>query len=88
MFSDDLKRPQKAIKDRIEVKNLTRMFKTTEMGLKKKPTRESIDPKTEKQFREERIARELLQAESKTQLPKPTRKIVDIDDENATLASM
>ena len=64
------------------------MFKTTEMGPKKKPTRESVDPETEKQFREERIARELLQAESKTQLPKPTRKIVDIDDENAMLASM
>ena len=58
------------------------------MGPKKKPTRESVDPETEKQFREERIARELLQAESKTQLPKPTRKIVDIADENAMLASM
>ena len=58
------------------------------MGPKKKPTQESVDPETEKQFREERIARELFQAESKTQLPKPTRKIVDIDDENAMLASM
>ena len=58
------------------------------MGLKKKPTQETIHPETEKQFREERIPSELLQSESKTQLPKPTRKIVDIDNENATLASM
>ena len=65
-----------------------RMFETTKMGPKKKPIRESVDPETEKQFREERIARELFQVEVKTQLPKPTRKIVDIDDKNATLASM
>ena len=64
------------------------MPKATKMGPKKKPTWESVNPETEKQFREERIARELFQAEIKTQLPKLTRKIVDIDDENATLASM
>ena len=58
------------------------------MGPKKKPTQEAVDPETEKQFREERIARELFQVEIKTQLSKPTRKIVDIDDENTTLASM
>ena len=30
-----------------------RMFETTKMGPKKKPTWESVDPETEKQFREE-----------------------------------
>ena len=58
------------------------------MGPKKTPSQDPADPEAEKQFREEQIARELFQTEIWTQLPKPTRKIVDIDDENATLASM
>ena len=58
------------------------------MGPKKDPSQNPADPKAEKQFREEQIARELFQAEIRTQLPKPTKKIVDIDDGNATLASM
>ena len=58
------------------------------MGPKKDPSQKPADPKAEKQFREEQIARELFQAEIQTQLPKPTKKIVDIDDGNATLASM
>ena len=58
------------------------------MGPKKTPSQNPADPKAEKQFREEQIARELFQTEIQTQLPKPTKKIVDIDDENATLASM
>ena len=58
------------------------------MGPKKTPSQNPADPKAEKQFREEQIARELFQLEIWTQLSKPTRKIVDIDDENATLTSM
>ena len=58
------------------------------MGPKKMPTQESADPEAEKQFREEQIARELFHTQIRTQLPKPTKKIVDIDDENTTLASM
>ena len=58
------------------------------MGPKKDPSQNPADPEAEKQFREEQIARELFQTEIQTQLPKPTRKIVDIDDRNVTLASM
>ena len=58
------------------------------MGPKKTPLQDPADPEAEKQFREEQIARELFQTEIRTQLPKPTKKIVDIDDEKATLASM
>ena len=58
------------------------------MGPKKDPSQGPVDPKAEKQFWEEQIARELFQSEIQTQLPKPTKKIVDIDDGNATLASM
>ena len=56
------------------------------MGPKKNPSKGSTDH--EKQFREEQIARELFQAEISTQLPKPKKKIVDIDDEKATLSSL
>ena len=58
------------------------------MGPKKNPSKDSTDSEAEKQFREERIGQELFQTEIHTQLPKPKRKIVDIDDENATLSSM
>ena len=58
------------------------------MGPKKTTSKDPTDPEAEKQFREEQIARELFQTEIQTQLPKPTKKIVDIVDENATLASM
>ena len=59
------------------------------MGPKKKTSsKDPADPEAEKDFKEERIARELFQAEAKTQLPKPSWDIVDIDDENATLSSM
>ena len=58
------------------------------MGPKKDPTKGSTDPEAEKQFREEQIAQELFQAEISTQLPKLKRKIVDIDDEKVTLASL
>ena len=58
------------------------------MGPKKNPMKDPVDPKAEKQYREEEIARALFQTESQTQLPQATKKIVDIDDENATLASM
>ena len=58
------------------------------MGPKKDPSQNPADPEAEKQFREEQIARELFQTEIRTQLPKPTKKIVDIDGGNATLASM
>ena len=58
------------------------------MGPKKNPSKGSTDPEAEKQLREEQIAREFFQAEISTQLPKPKRKIVDIDDENATLTSL
>ena len=58
------------------------------MGQKKTPLQDPADPEAEKQFREEQIPRELFQTEIRTQLPKPTKKIVDIDDENATLASI
>ena len=81
----DLLRQQK---ERIKTEYLTRTLKATEMGPKKTPSQDPADPEAEKQFREERIARELFQTEIWTQLPKPTKKIVDIDDENATLASM
>ena len=57
------------------------------MGPKKNPSKDSTDTEAEKQFREQ-IARELFQAEISTQLPKPKKKIVDIDDENATLTSL
>ena len=36
------------------------------MGPKQKPTQESVDPETEKQFREEQIARELFQMDQDT----------------------
>ena len=58
------------------------------MGPKKTPTKDPADPEAEKQFREKQIAQELFQTEIQAQLHKPTKKIVDIDDENATLASM
>ena len=58
------------------------------MGPKKNPSKDFTDSEAEKQFGEEWIARELFQTEIHTQLPKPKRKIVDIDDENATLSSM
>ena len=58
------------------------------MGPKKNPSKYSTDIETEKQFTEEQIARELFQAEISTQLPKPKKKIVDIDDENATLSNL
>ena len=58
------------------------------MGPKKDPSKGTSDPEAEKQFREEQIARELLQAEISAQLPKLKKKIVDIDDEKATLASL
>ena len=59
------------------------------MGPKKQVTSQKpADPKAEKQFKEERIAREMFQAEAKTQLSKPTRDITNINDEKATLASM
>ena len=58
------------------------------MGLKKNPSKDSTHSEAEKQFREEQIARELFQTEIQSQLNKPKRKIVDIDDENATLSSM
>ena len=58
------------------------------MGPKKNPSKDSADSEAEKQFREEQIAQELFQTEIRTQLPKPKRKIVDIDNENATLSSM
>ena len=45
------------------------------------------DPEAQRQFREEAIARELLKREL-TQLSKAKKKILDIDDEKATLASM
>ena len=59
------------------------------MGPKKQASsQDPVGPEVERQLREVRIARELFQAEAKTQLPKPTRDITDINDENATLASM
>ena len=58
------------------------------MGPKKTPLQNPADPEAEKKFREEQIARELFQTEIRTQLPKPTKKIVDIDEGNATLTSM
>ena len=58
------------------------------MGLKKDPSKGPSDPATEKQFREEQIARELFQAEKSAQLPAPKKKIVDIDDVKATFASL
>ena len=58
------------------------------MGPKKDPSKGSSDPEAEKQFREEQIARELFQMEIDAQLPKLKRKIVDIDDEKATLTSL
>ena len=76
-----MKRPLKQQKKRIEAEYLTRTFKATEMGPKKIPSQDPADPEAEKQFREEQIARDLFQTEIRTQLPKPTKKIVDIDDE-------
>ena len=58
------------------------------MDPKKTQSQDPVDPKAEKQFREEQIAQALFQAEIKIQLTKSTKKIVDINDENATLASM
>ena len=58
------------------------------MGPKKAQRMNPIDPKVEKQYREEEIARALYQREEQTQLPKVKKKIVDIDDENALFASM
>ena len=59
------------------------------MGPKKQAaSQDPADSKAEKQFKEERIAGEMFQREAKTQLPQPTRDIIDIDDENATLWSM
>ena len=59
------------------------------MGPKKQITSQKpADSKAEKQFKEERIAREMFQAEAKTQLPKSTQEITDINDEKATLVSM
>ena len=58
------------------------------MGPKKNLSKDHTDSAAEKQFREEWIARELFQTEIQTHLPKPTKKIVDIDDENAPLSSM
>ena len=58
------------------------MLKATKMGSKKNPSKDPADPEAEKQFREEQIAWELFQMEIQIQLPKPTKKIVDIDDEN------
>ena len=58
------------------------------MGPKKNLTMDPTDPTAEKQYREEAITWALFQAESQTQLPKATKKIVDIKDESATLASM
>ena len=58
------------------------------MGPNKNPSKDSADSEPEKQFREEQIALELFQTEIHTQLPKPKRKTVDIDDENATLSSI
>ena len=57
------------------------------MGPKKNPEKEPIDPETERQYREETIARNLFQTEKQTQLPK-SKRIVDIDNENAMLASL
>ena len=57
------------------------------MGPKKNSEKEPIDPETERQYREEAIARNLFQTEKQTQLPK-SKRIVDIDNENATLASL
>ena len=69
--------------------NLIRTFriKQGKMGPKKKPEKDPIDPETERQYREEEIARNLFQAEKQTQLPK-SKKIVDINDKGATLASL
>ena len=45
------------------------MLKALKMGPKKDPSQKPADPEAEKQFREEQIARELFQAEIRTQLP-------------------
>ena len=58
------------------------------MGPKKDPSKGPSDPAAEKQFREEQIAWELFQAEASVQLPAPKKKIVDIDDAKAILASL
>ena len=72
-----------------ETEYLTGTFYLVNMGPKKQtPSQDPADPEAEKQFKEERITREMFQAEAKTQLPKPTWDIIDIDDENATSASM
>ena len=68
--------------------NLIRVSEANKMGPKKNPSKDSTDVEAEKQFREEQIARELFQMEISTQLPKPKKKIVDIDDEKATLSSL
>ena len=58
------------------------------MGPRKNPKKDSTDPVAERQYREEAIALALFQAESQAHLPKATKKIVDIDDENATLSRL
>ena len=58
------------------------------MGSKKAQKMCPVDPKAEKQYREKEIAHAIYQREEKTQLPKAKKTIVDIDDENTTLASM
>ena len=73
----------------VKTENLTRTLQTAKMGPKRKTSsKDPADPEAEKQFTEERIARELFQAKAKAQLHKSTQDIVDIDDENATLSSM
>ena len=46
------------------------------------------DPTAEKQYKGEQIAHALYQREERTQLPKAKKTIIDIHDENASLASM
>ena len=58
------------------------------MGPKKDPPKGPSDSEAEKQFKEEKIAQELFETEIRTQLPRPKRKIVNIDDEKATLTSL
>ena len=58
------------------------------MGPKKPSKPSTEDPNVEKQFREERIACAIYEREEQMLLPKAKKTIIDIDDENATLAKM